>query len=272
MVHRVLWKLGFVLLTFQFHIVSRESFPANALMEQATPWPASLISVRLQVLSRFKHQRLILVISSRMFPSPKQCYLPQLHIRVCMSRCDLPLLIPRSTPQASTPRVPPRVACNIPRAHERCLVPCEWHKAGEQSSRATSSSSIPVFSTEKFPLDTRTLTMASPKARVLIVGTGGVGTLAAYALEIGGKAHVTAVMRSNYDAVKQNGISIDSIEHGKGIRNWRPSQSKGLPLGVQPQLLISASAYSTQHRPRRCERGLRTFRLCACHDEEHPRR
>jgi len=68
--------------------------------------------------------------------------------------------------------------------------------------------------------------MANSKARVLIVGTGGVGTMAAYALEIGGKAHVTAVMRSNFDAVQRQGIRIDSIEHGKGINDWRPSESK----------------------------------------------
>ncbi|KAI1144877.1 putative 2-dehydropantoate 2-reductase [Nemania diffusa] len=65
--------------------------------------------------------------------------------------------------------------------------------------------------------------MAQAKTRVLVVGTGGVGTLAAYALEIGGKAEVTAVMRSNYDAVEKNGIDIDSIEHGHDIRGWRPT-------------------------------------------------
>lgn len=70
--------------------------------------------------------------------------------------------------------------------------------------------------------------MATPKARVLIVGTGGVGTMAAYALEAGGKAHVTAVMRSNFQAVQKDGISIDSIEHGSGIKNWRPSESEYL--------------------------------------------
>ncbi|KAI0017082.1 putative 2-dehydropantoate 2-reductase [Xylariomycetidae sp. FL0641] len=65
--------------------------------------------------------------------------------------------------------------------------------------------------------------MADAKARVLIVGTGGVGTMAAYALETGGKAEVTAVMRSNYDAVEKNGIAIDSIEHGHDIKGWRPT-------------------------------------------------
>ncbi|KAH7323109.1 6-phosphogluconate dehydrogenase [Stachybotrys elegans] len=61
------------------------------------------------------------------------------------------------------------------------------------------------------------------KARVLVVGAGGVGIMAAYALETGGRAHVTAVLRSNYDAVRERGIDIDSVEHGRGIKAWRPS-------------------------------------------------
>lgn len=61
------------------------------------------------------------------------------------------------------------------------------------------------------------------KSRVLIVGMGGVGTMAAYALETGGKAEVTAVCRSNYDAVTTNGFSIDSLEHGNGITGFKPS-------------------------------------------------
>ncbi|KAF4473042.1 Ketopantoate reductase [Fusarium albosuccineum] len=60
------------------------------------------------------------------------------------------------------------------------------------------------------------------KSRVLVVGTGGIGTVSAYALESGGKAEVTAVMRSNYDAAVQNGIDIDSVQYGQ-IKAWRPT-------------------------------------------------
>lgn len=67
--------------------------------------------------------------------------------------------------------------------------------------------------------------MSEQKARVLIVGTGGVGTMSAYALEQGGKAEVTAVMRSNYEAVKANGVNIDSVQYGNGIR-FKPTNSK----------------------------------------------
>lgn len=65
---------------------------------------------------------------------------------------------------------------------------------------------------------------AAQKARVLIVGVGGVGTMSAYALEMGGKAEVTAVMRSNYDSVQKNGISIDSCQYGNQIKGWRPTK------------------------------------------------
>ncbi|KAK9418516.1 putative 2-dehydropantoate 2-reductase [Seiridium unicorne] len=47
--------------------------------------------------------------------------------------------------------------------------------------------------------------------------------MAAYALEIGGKAEVTIVLRSNYPVVRKNGFDIDSIEHGRGIKSWRPT-------------------------------------------------
>ena len=47
--------------------------------------------------------------------------------------------------------------------------------------------------------------------------------MAAYALEAGGKAAVTAVLRSNYAAVSQHGFEIDSIQHGSGIKGFRPT-------------------------------------------------
>ena len=47
--------------------------------------------------------------------------------------------------------------------------------------------------------------------------------MASYALETGGQAEVTSVLRSNYEAVKKNGFQIDSIEHGNGIQGFRPS-------------------------------------------------
>ncbi|KAK4187769.1 putative 2-dehydropantoate 2-reductase [Podospora australis] len=62
----------------------------------------------------------------------------------------------------------------------------------------------------------------APKHNVLVIGSGGVGTMAAYALEKGGRATVTAVLRSNFAVVQKRGFDIDSRDHGK-ISGWRPS-------------------------------------------------
>ncbi len=69
----------------------------------------------------------------------------------------------------------------------------------------------------------------SSKSRVLLVGSGGVGTMAAFSLEAGGQAEVTAVLRSNYSVVKENGFNINSIDHGDH-KGWRPTSGKLLVL------------------------------------------
>ncbi|KAE8359956.1 ketopantoate reductase PanE/ApbA C terminal-domain-containing protein [Aspergillus caelatus] len=61
------------------------------------------------------------------------------------------------------------------------------------------------------------------KSRVLVVGTGGIGTVCAYALEHGGLAEVTAVMRSTHDRAVKQGIDIDSVDFGHNIKSWRPT-------------------------------------------------
>ncbi|KAJ5347545.1 Ketopantoate reductase ApbA/PanE [Penicillium brevicompactum] len=60
------------------------------------------------------------------------------------------------------------------------------------------------------------------KRRMLVVGSGGVGTMVSVALERSSMASVTAVLRSNYQKVIQDGFDIQSIDHGK-LTNWRPS-------------------------------------------------
>lgn len=66
------------------------------------------------------------------------------------------------------------------------------------------------------------VTTMATKANVLLVGSGGVGTMAAYNIEAGGLGTVTAVLRSNYEAVKQDGFTITSLDHGY-IKGWRPT-------------------------------------------------
>lgn len=75
------------------------------------------------------------------------------------------------------------------------------------------------------------------KARVLLVGSGGIGTMTAVNLEQGGLASVSAVLRSNYSIVQEKGFFIDSCDHGK-IEGWRPSEV----LNKVPDLSSSDSA------------------------------
>lgn len=57
--------------------------------------------------------------------------------------------------------------------------------------------------------------------KILVVGTGGVGVMAAYALDLCPDVEVTAVIRSDYDTVKRVGYNITSVDYGK-IENFRP--------------------------------------------------
>lgn len=61
------------------------------------------------------------------------------------------------------------------------------------------------------------------KAQVLLVGSGGVGTIASLGLELGGHAQVTSVLRSDYQKVMDDGFLIESVDHGN-FENWRPTR------------------------------------------------
>ncbi|CZR45210.1 putative 2-dehydropantoate 2-reductase family protein [Fusarium proliferatum ET1] len=80
--------------------------------------------------------------------------------------------------------------------------------------------------------------MTSPKDRVLLIGSGGIGTIAALNLERGDLAEVTSVLRSNFEVVRSKGFTIRSCQHGD-IHNWRPTES----LDAIP------SRYDAQGRP-----------------------
>ncbi|KAM6526760.1 hypothetical protein FSOLCH5_002846 [Fusarium solani] len=69
------------------------------------------------------------------------------------------------------------------------------------------------------------------KARILLVGCGGIGCMAALNLEYGGRAAVTAVLRSSYQIVKESGFTINSVDHGQVLLNSVPDVSQA---GVTP--------------------------------------
>ncbi|KAL5483425.1 hypothetical protein ACEPAI_8656 [Sanghuangporus weigelae] len=56
---------------------------------------------------------------------------------------------------------------------------------------------------------------------VLLVGLGAIGVIYAHVLERSGRARVTAVARSNYEAIKRDGMHIMSDKYGE-ISSWRP--------------------------------------------------
>lgn len=74
------------------------------------------------------------------------------------------------------------------------------------------------------------------KKSVLLIGGGAVGAVAALNLETGSLAEVTIVLRSNYDAVDQNGFDFVSCDHGT-ITGFKPTvgmSSKSHNCSVSP--------------------------------------
>ena len=75
--------------------------------------------------------------------------------------------------------------------------------------------------------------------------------MAAYNLEIGGLVIVTAVLRSNFKAVSENGFTITSVDHGD-IKGWKPTNSKYFLLSKSSGTVLTSnhshqcSAYSWQ--------------------------
>jgi len=81
------------------------------------------------------------------------------------------------------------------------------------------------------------------KKNVLLIGSGAVGTIAALNIEAGGRAAVTAVLRSNYPSVKRNGFTIQSCDHGL-LPSWLPTKSKRTQQAYSANLiLIRRSSY-----------------------------
>ncbi|GMM27810.1 hypothetical protein DAMA08_005260 [Martiniozyma asiatica (nom. inval.)] len=60
------------------------------------------------------------------------------------------------------------------------------------------------------------------KSKILLVGMGGVGSIAAYTLEHVGKSEVTVVARSSYDILTTKGFTIESLDYGH-IEGFKPA-------------------------------------------------
>ncbi|KAF9943136.1 hypothetical protein BGZ75_008858 [Mortierella antarctica] len=66
------------------------------------------------------------------------------------------------------------------------------------------------------------MTLAAPHSRILTVGTGAVGAYYTWRLQQSGHCSVTTVCRSNYEAVKSNGIEIQTVAWGEGPHVFKP--------------------------------------------------
>lgn len=81
------------------------------------------------------------------------------------------------------------------------------------------------------------------KENVLLVGSGGVGTMAAYALEYSHKASVTSVLRSDYMKVLETGFTIESCDYGhiEGFRTTHVVNSieKAMQLGPYNYVVVT---------------------------------
>ncbi|KAK5053290.1 hypothetical protein LTR84_002264 [Exophiala bonariae] len=86
------------------------------------------------------------------------------------------------------------------------------------------------------------------KAKVLLVGAGGIGTMTAFNLEQGGLATVTAILRSNYTIVKDQGFTIDSCDHGK-FQGWRPSEVLNKIPDQEPSAPFDYIICTTKNNP-----------------------
>lgn len=74
------------------------------------------------------------------------------------------------------------------------------------------------------------------KKNVLLVGAGGVGTMAAVSLEASGRASVTAVLRSNFVSVNDHGFNIESVDYGT-LKSWKPAKiAKAVPNVARDKL------------------------------------
>ena len=60
------------------------------------------------------------------------------------------------------------------------------------------------------------------KTSIVLIGSGGVGTIAAFVLEAGGKACVTSFVRSDDEFVTARGYEVHSCDYGH-IENFRPT-------------------------------------------------
>jgi len=64
--------------------------------------------------------------------------------------------------------------------------------------------------------------MTEDKAKVLLVGPGGVGSVVALGIDYAGKAELSVVVRRDYTKVSKDGYEFKSIDYGH-VTHWKPN-------------------------------------------------
>lgn len=65
--------------------------------------------------------------------------------------------------------------------------------------------------------------MTSDILQVLLIGSGGVGTIVAYGIDYVGRSNLSLVVRGDYENVSANGFNINSYDYGI-VNGWKPKR------------------------------------------------
>ncbi|ODV81580.1 uncharacterized protein CANTADRAFT_43487 [Suhomyces tanzawaensis NRRL Y-17324] len=76
--------------------------------------------------------------------------------------------------------------------------------------------------------------------RILCIGMGGVGVIVSYGLLLNPEVEVTAVVRSAYTKVTEQGYTISSVDYGGRRNNDDPNEAENAIKGFRPHKVVKA--------------------------------
>lgn len=76
--------------------------------------------------------------------------------------------------------------------------------------------------------------------KILCLGMGGVGIVSSYVLSLNQEVELTAVIRSDYDVVKEKGYTISSVDYGGKRKNGDPKEHENTVKGFRPHNVVKS--------------------------------
>lgn len=93
------------------------------------------------------------------------------------------------------------------------------------------------------------MTIMEDKKNVLLIGSGGVGTIVAYGIDFVGKANLSIVVRRDYEKVSKQGYEIHSCDYGE-VSGWIPlNVFDTVEKAVNPNVVYDFIVISTKNVP-----------------------